>query len=87
MNTTTIVGLIACLLTTGAFLPQIIKTIRTKDTKSISLTMYIAYSAGICLWILYGCLLKNEIMIFANIIALLLGILMIVLKIKYRNSN
>lgn len=83
MNTT-ILGLIACSLTTGAFLPQIIKIIKTKDTKDISLWMYIIYSVGIILWIFYGYLIEEKVIFYANFIALFFGISVIVLKLKHK---
>jgi MtN3 and saliva related transmembrane protein len=49
-----VLGYIAAFLTTAAFFPQTIKTIRTRDTKSISLAMYVLFTSGIALWLWYG---------------------------------
>ena len=84
MNLTTIIGLIAGLLTTGSFLPQIIKTIRTKDTKSISLHMYIVYTAGIITYFIYAYLIKETALLITNSLSFISGIMMLVLKLKYK---
>jgi len=84
MNLTSIIGLIAGLLTTGAFLPQIIKTIRTKDTKAISLSMYIVYVVGVLIWFVYGIMLGEIAIIITNIFSLLFGLIMLIMKIFYK---
>ncbi len=48
------IGLIASCLTTLSFLPQAIRTVRTRDTSGISLTMYSMLFVGILLWMVYG---------------------------------
>jgi MtN3 and saliva related transmembrane protein len=49
-----LIGYCAAVLTTGAFVPQTIKTIRSRDTRAISLWMYAAFVAGIAFWFVYG---------------------------------
>lgn len=83
METIDIVGFIAALLTTSAFLPQVIKTIREKDTKSLSLPMYIILTAGLLLWLTYGILIKDWALIIANLITGLLALIILIAKIKY----
>ena len=84
MNTTTIIGLLACFLTTGAFLPQIIKTIRTKETKDISLSMYIIYNIGVCVWFLYGFMINETAILVGNTFSLIFGLIMLIMKLKYK---
>lgn len=48
------VGTIAAILTTISFMPQAYQVIKTKDTSSISLGMYIAFVLGVFLWIIHG---------------------------------
>ncbi|MFO7869122.1 MAG: SemiSWEET transporter [Bacteroidales bacterium] len=62
------VGYIAAMLTTISFLPQAIKVIKTKDTYSISLHMYIIFISGVISWLIYGVFLENVPMILANAI-------------------
>lgn len=84
MNTTTIIGLIACLLTTGAFLPQIIKTIKTKETKDISLSMYIIYIIGVLVWFVYGFMIQETAILIGNAFSLTFGMIMLIMKLKYK---
>ncbi len=83
METIDIFGFIAALLTTSAFIPQVIKTIREKDTKSLSLTMYVILTAGLLLWLTYGILIKDWALIIANSITGILALIILVAKIKY----
>ncbi|MEL6919261.1 MAG: SemiSWEET transporter, partial [Bacteroidota bacterium] len=59
MDIALIIGNIAASLTTISFLPQAIKTIKTKDTKNLSFPMYLLFVMGVSLWIVYG-LLNNQ---------------------------
>ena len=70
MDTTEIIGLIAALLSTCAFLPQTIKTIKSKNTRDLSLPMYILLVSGVCLWLVYGILRGSIAIIIANAVTL-----------------
>jgi MtN3 and saliva related transmembrane protein len=80
----TVIGLIAAACTTFAYVPQAIKIIKTKDTKSLSLIMYVIMTVGIMLWLSYGILLKDLPIIIANTVTLIFAGIILVLKIKYR---
>ena len=77
-------GLVAGFLTTGSFLPQIIKTIRTKDTRNISLMMYIFYVIGVVLWLMYGYVINDAVLLITNSFSLLFGIILLIMKIRYK---
>ncbi len=79
---TDIFGYSAACLTTIAFLPQVIKTIRLKKTDEISLVMYILFCAGLLCWLIYGVLISNIPLIIANGITLFLATIILFLKIK-----
>jgi MtN3 and saliva related transmembrane protein len=81
-----IVGLIAAVLTTSAFVPQVYKTWKTKSTENLSLTMYIVFFIGIMLWLVYGIHLQSLSMIIANSITAVLALLLIFFKLKYKNE-
>ena len=84
MDPVTVIGLIAAACTTFAYVPQAIKIIKTKDTKSLSLIMYVIMTIGIVLWLFYG-VLKNDLPIIkANTITLLFAGIILILKIKYK---
>jgi MtN3 and saliva related transmembrane protein len=63
-------GYAAASLTTVSFIPQAIKTLRTGDTRGISLRMYALFTAGIALWGIYGLLTGDGPLIAANAITL-----------------
>jgi MtN3 and saliva related transmembrane protein len=77
-----IIGLIAAMLTTFSFFPQAVKTIRTKDAKSISLVMYSILVVGITLWMVYGILIKDLPVFLANVVTLVPTLIILYIKIK-----
>lgn len=81
-----IIGFIAAILTTASFLPQAIKTIKTKDTSGISLMMYIFFSAGIVLWLVYGIFINDLAVILANAVTLVFAIIILFYKLKSLRS-
>jgi len=79
----TILGLLAGVLTTISFIPQVMKTWKFKETKDISLLMYIIFFTGILLWFSYGVLIDNTPIIVANGVSLVLVFIVLSLKIRY----
>jgi MtN3 and saliva related transmembrane protein len=79
----TILGLVAAACTTFAFLPQVIKTWRTRSTKDISLGMFLVLVTGIVLWLIYGFLRADIPLVVANGVTLLLVAIILVFKIRY----
>jgi MtN3 and saliva related transmembrane protein len=77
------IGYIAGILTTASLLPQVIKVIQTKDTKSLSLLTYIIFIVGITLWIIYGLYKDDYPLIFSNIVTLSFGVTILRYKLKY----
>ena len=84
MDTASIIGYFAGAITTIAFVPQVIKIWKTKSTKDISLIMFVAFCLGVFLWMIYGIILHSKPVIIANSIGFVLGIIIIILKIKYK---
>jgi MtN3 and saliva related transmembrane protein len=76
-------GYTAAAMTTLAFVPQAWKTIRTKDTRSISLDMYVVFTAGIAMWLVYGIALDSMPMILSNIVTFILSATILGLKLKH----
>jgi len=66
----TIIGLSAATLTMFSFIPQIIKILRTKSAKDVSLVTLLQLATGVSLWIAYGMHLKDSIIITANVVTL-----------------
>jgi MtN3 and saliva related transmembrane protein len=80
---TELVGLAAAFLTTLAFLPQVLHTIRTRSTHDISLRMYSLFTLGVFLWLIYGLILRDVPIIGANAVTLLLSGTVLVLKLRH----
>lgn len=76
-------GYVAATLTTIAFVPQALKTIRSRDTHSLSLGMYAVFTVGILFWFGYGLVLGSWPMIVANALTFLLAGTILVLKIRH----
>lgn len=74
-------GTVAAFLTTASFLPQVIKTLHTRDTRGISVLMYAAFVAGVALWLVYGILLDQPPIWIGNAITLLFAAIVLVMKL------
>lgn len=75
------IGYLAALSTTLSFLPQAILTLRTRDTDSLSLSMYGIFTFGVLLWLIYGIYLHNPAIAISNAITLLLSASILYVKI------
>ncbi|MGB9748409.1 MAG: SemiSWEET family sugar transporter [Candidatus Woesearchaeota archaeon] len=84
MNFITLIGFFAGICSTSAFVPQAIKTIRTKSAKDLSFETYLLINLGLLLWLIYGILLKELPIILANGIAFVFAIIILFLIIKYK---
>lgn len=84
ISITEIIGYIGATLTTLAFLPQAIKTIKNKQTKDISLLMYVIFVIGITFWFIYGVMLQAWPIILANLVSFCLSGTILILKLKYK---
>lgn len=83
----TIIGSSAAILTMFSFIPQIIKALKTKSVKDVSLVTLVQLSLGVLLWIAYGFYLKDPIIITANSITLATLIILLCLYFNYRRIN
>ncbi|HEY8564996.1 MAG TPA: SemiSWEET transporter [Beijerinckiaceae bacterium] len=81
--TVEIIGSAAALLTTLCWVPQAVRTIRTRDTRAISLWTQAIFATGILLWLVYGFLLGSLPLIAANGVSFLLVATILALKIRY----
>ncbi|WP_210485064.1 SemiSWEET transporter [Microvirga antarctica] len=78
-----IIGFVAAILTTVCWLPQALKTLRTKDTKSLSLVTQCVFALGVALWLIYGILVGNAPIILANSVTFVLVALIVAMKLRY----
>jgi len=84
MNITNFIGYGSALLTTVAFVPQALHSLKTRDLSGISLPMYSLFSLGVLGWLVYGLLIDSWPIIIANCITLILACIVLYLKIKHR---
>jgi MtN3 and saliva related transmembrane protein len=82
MNLSELFGYLAATATTISFVPQAIKVVRTRDTRSLSLWMYVLFSFGVALWLVYGILMKAPPIILANAITLLFALIILYYKLS-----
>jgi len=78
-----LVSAIAATLTTLAFVPQAFHIIRHKETKAISLWMYITFASGVAAWLTFGIMIWNWPMMIANAITLSLALAILGMKLRY----
>jgi MtN3 and saliva related transmembrane protein len=81
MNLAEFVGMLAAILTTGAFLPQAIKVVRTRETAAISLAMYALFTAGVALWLAYGLMTAQWIIVAANGVTIVFALIILAMKL------
>ena len=76
-------GYFAAILTTLAFLPQLIKTIKTKKAEDVSLLTLIMFLTGVFSWIIYGYKISSAPILIANVITFILNLLILFFKIAF----
>ena len=84
MNGIDVLGLLAGTLTTVAFVPQVLKTWQSKSASDVSLGMFLLFSLGLILWLLYGIAIQSPPVIVANAVTLVLAGIILALKIRYK---
>ena len=82
-----LIGLLAAILTTTAFIPQVYKVIKTKSVEGLSLTTYLIFTSGVLFWLIYGLLKSSISMIIGNGITFLLAFSILYYILKNRNSK
>lgn len=83
MNGIEILGYTAGAITSLTFLPQVIKTLREKSAKDVSMMMFIIAVVNQTMWVVYGALLSNWVIILTNAVILSMSLTMIILKLRY----
>jgi MtN3 and saliva related transmembrane protein len=83
MSIEILVSAVAATLTTAAFVPQALHIIRHKETRAISLFMYVSFATGVALWLLFGAMIGNWPIMVSNAITLMLALAIIAMKLKY----
>ena len=84
MDTIELVGYLAGVLTTIAFVPQVVKAWKLRETRDLSLAMLVLFGTGILLWTVYGFWVASLPIISANVITFVLVIVLLGLNIRYK---
>ena len=83
-NLSEVIGVVAAVLTTASFLPQVWHSFKTRDVSGISLGMYSVFTVGIALWLVYGLLIGAWPLILANGITLVFAVAILVMKLRFK---
>ncbi|MBX2914790.1 MAG: SemiSWEET family sugar transporter [Cyclobacteriaceae bacterium] len=86
MDAAKILGLVAGFLTTVAFIPQVVKTWRSKSARDLSLVMFSLFCAGVFLWMIYGFMINELPVILWNIITLMLALIILFFKLRFKDQ-
>lgn len=84
MDAVNLLGLAAGALTTVAFVPQVVKIWKTRSGEDISSIMFLLFSSGVLLWLLYGIEIGSLPVILSNAVTLALALAVLILKFRYR---
>jgi MtN3 and saliva related transmembrane protein len=84
MEFVTTLGLIAGTLTTISFLPQVIRIWKTHSTKDLSLGMFLLFSAGVVMWLIYGICVGQLPVIISNAVTLVMAMIILTFKFIYK---
>jgi MtN3 and saliva related transmembrane protein len=87
MDLISITGIGASICTAMASIPQLVKIVMSKKANDISLVMLLVLITGLGLWILYGFLKKDIILMVANAIPFMVNILIVIFYFRYQNNN
>lgn len=86
MSTAEILGYAAGAMTAFTFLPQVLKTWKSKSAKDISMNMFLIAFTNEIMWLVYGIMLDNWVIISTNAVMLVMSAVMIWLKIRYNHQ-
>tara|TARA_B100001250_G_C19688150_1_gene739020 strand:- start:173 stop:430 length:258 start_codon:yes stop_codon:yes gene_type:complete len=79
-------GFSAAFLTTIAFLPQLLRTYKTKSAEDVSILMLLMFIVGLLFWIIYAVQVNALPVLIANVVTLILNASILILKLMYRNE-
>jgi MtN3 and saliva related transmembrane protein len=82
-----LIGFIAAILTTMAFVPQVYKVWQTKSVSGMSLTMYLIFFCGVLLWLVYGLIINSLPMIIGNAVTIVLTLIILYFLLRSKWSN
>ena len=78
-----IIGTIAGILVLSSFVPQIVKAYKTKKMSDVSVHLMILIASGMFLWVIYGFIRSDPVIIGTNATGFALNITLLTMKIRY----
>jgi len=78
-----VIGWLATTLTTFAFVPQVWRAWKTRSARDLSLPMYLIFTTGVALWLVYGLMIHSWPIIIGNIVTLILASCVLAMKLKF----
>jgi MtN3 and saliva related transmembrane protein len=77
------IGMTAAVCTTVSLVPQLIRVWRLRSAREISLAMFLIFSLGVFLWLVYGLCIHSTPVILANVVTLVLSLAILALKLRF----
>ncbi len=87
MHTDTVIGIAASACTAASLVPQLTKVLKEKKAENVSLWMLLVLFIGLGLWIYYGILKEDLIIIFSNSFSFIVNVLLVIFTIKYKKAS
>lgn len=82
-----LIGIIASIFTAFSLIPQLVKMVKEKKAGNISLLMLVILFGGLALWIYYGVMVKDNIIIISNSVSILLNMVILFFTLKFKNNT
>ena len=87
LNSSEVFGFAAATLSTIAFLPQVVKTWKTRSAKDVSYALLLTFSTGCLCWVIYGYQVEAKPVVIANAFTLALNLTILAMKIVFENNS
>ena len=81
------IGFVAAFCTTVAFVPQLVRVLKLRSAREISLGTFLLFSTGVFLWLLYGIYSGSKPVIASNVATLGLSLSILYLKVRYGRTS
>jgi MtN3 and saliva related transmembrane protein len=81
------IGFVAAFCTTMAFVPQLVRVLKLRSARDISLGTFLLFSIGVFFWLLYGIYSGSKPVIASNAATLVLSLSILYFKMRYRRAS
>lgn len=77
------IGFVAAFCTTSAFVPQLVRVVKLRSAREISLGTFMLFTVGVALWLVYGLYARSMPVIVSNVVTFCLSLSILIMKLKY----